>query len=75
MKTKFWIRLVVFTALLAWPGVETYRFWVSTQELAKAQALERSVTAKLQAARAKHVQVADADNTSAAPATSTTTKH
>lgn len=58
IKTKIWIRVVVFAGLLAWPGVETYRLWVTTQRMEQAQALERSVRVKLEAARAKHTQVA-----------------
>ena len=56
--TKNWIRAVVFTGLLAWPVVESYRLWATTQKMTKALALERSVRAKLETARAKHVQVA-----------------
>jgi hypothetical protein len=54
MKTKNWIRLVVASALLAWPGVETYRYYVATQQLAAATQLQESVTmkvAQLKAAR------------------------
>ncbi|HXJ60679.1 MAG TPA: hypothetical protein VNU68_28870 [Verrucomicrobiae bacterium] len=64
-KAKIWIRVVVFTGVLAWPAVETYRFWTTLQKMKEAQALERSVRAKLETARAKHVQVA---TTSAEPA-------
>jgi Tfp pilus assembly protein PilE len=65
IKVKICIRVVVIVALLAWPGVETYRLWVTTQKMSEAQALQRSVQAKLEAARAKHVQVA---TTAAQPA-------
>lgn len=57
-KTKFWIRVLVIAGLLAWPAVETYRLWTANQKLADAQALQRSVQAKVEAARAKQVQVA-----------------
>jgi hypothetical protein len=58
IKTKIWIRAIVITGILAWPGVESFRLWKTTQKLAEAQALERSVKVKLEAARARHVQVA-----------------
>ena len=66
-KTKFWIRVVVVVGLLAWPAVETYRLWVTNQKARESQALQQSVQVKLQAARAKHVQVAGAPDTSATP--------
>ena len=66
IKTKIWIRAVVIAGVLAWPGIETYRLWATTQKMAKAEALERSIRVKLEAARAKHVQVA---STPANPAT------
>ena len=68
IKTKIWIRVIVICGILAWPGVETYRLWVTTQKMVAAQALERSVRAKVEAARAKHVEVANAS----APATPAT---
>jgi hypothetical protein len=55
---KIWIRTVVITGLVAWPALETYRLWDTTQKVKEAQALERSVRAKLEVTRAKHVQVA-----------------
>lgn len=66
-KTKIWIRVVVFTGLLAWPAVETYRLWDTTEKLTEAQALERSVRVKLEAARAKSVQVAGSPASAATP--------
>ncbi len=57
-KTKTWIRVIVVVGILAWPATECYRLYVTTQKMAAAQALERSVRVKLEAARAKHVQVA-----------------
>ena len=64
MSTKNLIRTVVILGVLAWPAVEAYRLWVTTQKLHQAQALERSVTAKLDSARARHAeaQVAKADD-------------
>jgi hypothetical protein len=58
IKTKIWIRSIVIAGILAWPGVESFRLWDTAQKLAGAQALERSVKVKLEAARARHVQVA-----------------
>ena len=63
MSTKNLVRTVVIFGVLAWPAVESYRLWSTTQQLHQAQALERSVTAKLDAARTRHAQaeVAKAD--------------
>ncbi len=65
-KNKIWIRVIVIVGIFAWPATESYRLYLTTQKMAAAQALERSVRAKLEAARAKHVQVA---STPALPAT------
>ncbi len=59
-KIKIWIRVIVLVGILSWPRVETYRLWVTTQKMVQAQALERSVRAKVEAARARHVQVVNA---------------
>ena len=56
MSTKNLVRTVVILGVVAWPTVESYRLWSTTQRLHEAQALERSVTAKLDAARARHAQ-------------------
>ena len=66
-QTKIWIRVVVFAGVLAWPAVETYRLWDTTQKLTEAQALERSVRVKVEAARAKNVQVAGSPASVATP--------
>jgi hypothetical protein len=65
--TKIWIRVVVIAGILAWPGIETYRLWDTTQKLTEAQALERSVRVKLEAARARNVQVAGSPTSAATP--------
>ena len=65
IKTKNSIRVGVIAAVLSWPAVETYRLWDTTQKMTEAQALERSVRAKLESARAKHVQVANASSPTA----------
>ncbi|HKX62902.1 MAG TPA: hypothetical protein VJS65_13675 [Verrucomicrobiae bacterium] len=71
MTTKNLIRTVVVLGMVAWPSVETYRLWKTTQQLEQAQALERSVTAKLASARARHAhaQVAKTDDSSTAAST------
>ena len=66
-KTKIWIRVIVIVGILAWPGVETFRLYVTTQKMVAAQALERSVRAKVEAARAKHVEVASTPANPTAP--------
>lgn len=62
MSTKNLIRTVVILGIIAWPTIETCRLWVTTQKLHQAQALERSVTANLAAARAKQAQIAKAES-------------
>lgn len=64
---KIWIRVVVIAGILAWPGIETYRLLDTNQKLIEAQALERSVRVKLEAARAKNVQVAGSPASAATP--------
>ena len=68
IKTKNSIRVGVVAAILSWPLLETYRLWDTTQKMTEAQALERSVRTKLEAARAKHVQVANASSPAATAA-------
>ena len=68
MSAKNFIRTVVILGILSWPAVESYRFWWTTQKLAEAQALEHTVTTKLEAARARNAQVARADVTPASQA-------
>jgi nitrogen fixation protein FixH len=48
-------------AILAWPAVETYKFFVARQQLAASQQLERTVTERLAQTRAKGAQVAKTD--------------
>lgn len=62
MSPKNIVRTVVVLGVLAWPAVETIRLWATTQKLHEAQALERSVTAKLASVRAQHAQIAKADS-------------
>lgn len=62
-KTKFWIRVAVVAAVLAWPAVETWRLFDTKQKLKDAQALQQKVQTKYEAARAKNVQVAGAPDT------------
>ena len=64
---KIWIRVVVIAGILAWPGIETYRLLDTNQKLVEAQALERSVRVKLEAARTKNVQVAGSPVSAATP--------
>jgi len=55
---KTLIRAVILAGVLAWPTVETCRLWATKQKLVEAQELQLSVQTKLEAARAKNVQVA-----------------
>ena len=61
MSTKNLIRTVVILGIVSWPAIETYRLWSTTQQMETAQALERTVTASLTAARAKHAQMANVE--------------
>ena len=65
-KSSLWI-LLALVAAVAWASVESYRLWEATQQVAASQQLEMRVAAKLEAARAKHSQFANAD-ASARPA-------
>lgn len=67
--SKTLIRSLVIAGLLAWPGVEMFRLVATQQKLAAAQELQRSVAAKLDSARAKHVQMAGSGDANAAPGT------
>jgi len=57
-------RIVIVLGLLTWPVVtlQTYRLWQTNQQMREALALERSVTAKLEVARAHQAQVAKAES-------------
>jgi|GEM_PF-6293599 hypothetical protein len=58
------LSLFVLLALgvsVGWASVETYRLWVATQLVAASQQQEIRVAAKLDAARAKHYQLANTD--------------
>jgi flagellar basal body-associated protein FliL len=59
-KSSLWI-LLALVAAVAWASVETYRLWEATQQVAASQQLEMRVAAKLEAARAKHYQLANTD--------------
>ena len=53
MKKTTWIRAVVYSAILAWPAVETYRCYKAHQQLAANTELEAKVSTRLAAAKAK----------------------
>ena len=59
-KSSTWLLLALFAAV-GWASVETWRLWVATQQVAASQQLEMRVAAKLEAARAKHYQLANTD--------------
>ena len=68
-QTKTLVRAVALAGLLAWPGVETFRLISTQQKAAAAEELQRSVQAKLDVARAKHIQMAGSGDATAAPGT------
>ena len=59
-KSSTWVLLALGTAV-AWASLETYRLWVATQQVASSQQQELRVAAKLDAARARHYQLANTD--------------
>jgi hypothetical protein len=68
-QSKTFVRAVVVAGLLAWPGVETFRLIATQQKAAAAEELQRTVQAKLDVARAKHIQMAGSGDATAAPGT------
>lgn len=59
-KSSTWV-LLALAAAVGWASVETYRLWVATEQVASSQQQELRVAAKLEAARAKHYQLANTD--------------
>ena len=57
MSTKNWIRTIVAVGLIAWPGVETYRYVVARQQLEAA--LQRQDQLALRLAQARNAQAAN----------------
>ena len=51
------IRTLVWTAIFAWPAVETYRWYQAEQDLAERQSIENKVMHRLAMSKQK-VQVA-----------------
>ncbi len=56
MKTQNFIRILVVAVLFAWPGVETYRYYVAKQQLAAN--LQQQKVVQIELARLKNAQVA-----------------
>ena len=52
------IRAIVWAAILAWPGVETYRWYAAGQDLAARRKVEAKVLQNLAAAKQSAVQMA-----------------
>ena len=55
MKTQNFIRILVVAVLFAWPGVETYRYYVAKQQLATN--LKQQKVVQIELARLKNAQV------------------
>jgi hypothetical protein len=55
-KTKNWIRAAVLAAVLAWPAVETCRYYAARQQLAAS--LQQQNAVQIELARLKSAQVA-----------------
>lgn len=62
MKTKNLIRTAVLAALFAWPGIETYRYFVAQQQLTASEQLRTTVEEHYQIARLNSAQVAKNNN-------------
>ena len=56
---SFW--LLTVAALVGWASVETFRLWDATQQAAASQQLHLRTSTRLEAARAKNVQVAHSE--------------
>ena len=54
-RIKNYIRVVVLTALLAWPGVETCRLIVAKSQLSASQEQQRTVSLRLAQVRGTQV--------------------
>ncbi len=67
MKTKNWIRTAVVAGLIAWPALETYRYYVAKNELSASVELNRDVTEKLTLAKLRHSLVAQSGAEEAPP--------
>jgi len=52
------IRTIVWAAILAWPGVETYRWYAAEQDLAARKQVEAKVLQHLAAAKQGAAQMA-----------------
>lgn len=52
--TKNLIRVLAAVAIFAYPGVETYRYFLANQELAKSEQLLAQVETQLAKAKATH---------------------
>ena len=56
MKKNQWIRAAVVAGLLAWPGVETWRYFRTVERMEAALQLQDRVSLKLAQARIAHRQ-------------------
>src|SRR5512137_2800134 len=54
MSTKNWIRTVVLAGILAWPGVETYRYFVAVGQRDAALLQHERVAARVAQAQSAH---------------------
>ena len=55
MSTKNWIRVVGMAGILAWPGVETARYFVAVNQREAAVQRQQQVTSLLAQARTTHL--------------------
>jgi len=60
LKTSF-LCLGILAVVVGWTSVEAYRLWVATQQVAASQQLQMRVDARVEAARAKQLHLANVD--------------
>jgi hypothetical protein len=61
------IALLVLAAVVGWASVEACHLWVATQQVAASQQLEMRVSARVEAARARQLQLANSDASARGP--------
>ena len=68
MKSKSsFVFLVALAAVVGWTSAEAYRLWVAPQQVATSQQLQMHVAARVEAARAKQLHLANVDPSARGP--------
>ena len=61
------VLLLALTAVVGWASTEAYRLWVATQQVAESQQMQMHVAAKVEAARARQLHLANTDASAHGP--------